>query len=127
MTGKFNMDEFYEQLKSMQKMGSMSSMMNMVPGMSSMKMPKGFDADKQEQKMKKWAIIIQSMTKQEKQDPQLINSSRVKRIAKGSGVTESDVRELLKSYEQMKKVMKMISGKRGMLGNLAKRFKGFKL
>ena len=92
-----------------------------------MKMPKGFDADKQEQKMKKWAIIIQSMTKQEKQDPQLINSSRVKRIAKGSGVMESDVRELLKSYEQMKKVMKMISGKRGMLGNLAKRFKGFKL
>ena len=58
MTGKFNMDEFYEQLKSMQKMGSMSNVMNMVPGMSAMKMPKGFDADKQEQKMKKWAIII---------------------------------------------------------------------
>ena len=127
ITGKFNMDEFYEQLKSMQKMGSMSNVMNMVPGFSSMKMPKGFDADKQEQKMKKWAIIIQSMTKKEKQDPQLIDSSRVKRIAKGSGTSESEVRELLKTYEQMKKMMKMLSGKRGMLGGLAKRFKGFKL
>lgn len=127
ISGKFNMDEFYEQLKSMQKMGSMSSMLNMVPGFSAMKMPKGFDADKQEQKMKKWSYIIQSMTKQEKQDPQLINSSRVKRIAKGSGTSESDVRELLKTYEQMKKMMKMFSGKRGMLGGLAKRFKGFKI
>ncbi|MFH0929274.1 MAG: signal recognition particle receptor subunit alpha [Candidatus Aenigmatarchaeota archaeon] len=127
MTGKFNMDEFYEQLKSMQKMGSMSSMMNMVPGMSAMKMPKGFDADKQENKMKKWAIIIQSMTKQEKQDPQLINPSRVKRIAKGSGTTEAEVRELMKTYEQMKKVLKMFSGKRGMMGNMMKRFKGFKI
>ena len=128
MTGKFNMDEFYEQLKSMQKMGPMSNVMNMVPGMSAMKMPKGFDADKQEQKMKKWAIIIQSMTKQEKQDPNLINPSRVKRIAKGSGTTEAEVRELFKTYDQMKKVMKMFSGSRGgMMAKMMKRFKGFKL
>ena len=128
MSGKFNMEEFYEQLKSMQKMGSMNSMMNMVPGMSMMKMPKGFDADKQEQKMKKWAIIIQSMTKEEKQDPNLINPSRVKRIAKGSGTTEAEVRELFKTYDQMKKVMKMFSGKRGgMMAKMMKKFKGFKI
>lgn len=128
MTGKFNMEEFYEQLKSMQKMGSMSNMMNMIPGASMMKMPKGFDASQQENKMKKWAIMIQSMTNQEKQDPKLINPSRVKRIAKGSGTTEADVRELMKTYEQMKKVMKMFSGRSGgMLGKMMKRFKGFKI
>ncbi|MBN2203274.1 MAG: signal recognition particle protein [Candidatus Aenigmarchaeota archaeon] len=128
MSGKFNMEEFYDQLKSMQKMGSMNNMMNMIPGASMMKMPKGFDAGQQENKMKKWAIIIQSMTTKEKQDPKLINPSRVKRIAKGSGTSEADVRELMKTYEQMKKVMKMFSGRGGgMLGKMMKRFKGFKL
>jgi signal recognition particle subunit SRP54 len=126
VSGKFTMDEFFEQLKSMQKMGSMKSVLNMVPGLP-MKLPKDFDVSKQEQKMKKWAYIIQSMTKQEKQDPQIINPSRVKRIAKGSGTTEPDVRELLKTYQQMKKMMKMFSGQRGKFAKLAKRFKGFKL
>jgi len=58
---------------------------------------------------------------------QIIDASRVKRIAKGSGTTEVEVRELLKSYQQMKKMLKMFSGKRGMMSKLAKRFKGFKL
>jgi len=126
VSGKFTMDEFFEQLKSMQKMGSMKSVLNMVPGLP-MKLPKDFDVSKQENKMKKWAFIIQSMTKQEKQDPQIIDASRVKRIAKGSGTSEPEVRELLKTYQQMKKMMKMFSGKRGMFGKLAKRFKGFKV
>jgi len=127
VSGKFTMDEFFEQLKSMQKMGSMKSVLNMVPGFSAMKLPKDFDISKQEKKMKKWSYIIQSMTKQEKQDPQTIDSPRVKRIAKGSGTTEAEVRELLKTYQQMKKMMKMFSGKRGKFAKLAKRFKGFKL
>jgi len=124
--GKFTMNEFLEQLKAMQKMGSLKSVMGMMPGLP--KLPKGLDLDKQENKMKKWSIMIQSMTKQEREDPTLIDASRAKRIAKGSGVNETDVRDLLKSYEQMRKVVKMFSGggmKRGMLSKFAKKFKGF--
>lgn len=127
MSGKFTMDDFLEQIKSTQKMGPMESTLNMIPGFSSMKMPKGVDVSKQEKKMKKWAFMIQAMTKKERIDPSLINPPRVKRIAKGSGTTEAEVRELLKTYNQMKKMMKMFSGKRGMFSKLAKRFKGFKL
>jgi signal recognition particle subunit SRP54 len=111
----------------MQKMGSLKSVMSMVPGLP-VKIPKEFDMDKQETKMKKWAIMIQSMTKKEREDPRLIDQPRIKRIAKGSGVTEADVKDLLKSYEQMKKMVKMFSGggmKRGMLSKFAGKFKGF--
>jgi signal recognition particle subunit SRP54 len=124
--GKFTMNEFLEQLKAMQKMGSLKSMMGMMPGLP-VKIPKEFDMDKQEGKMKKWSYIIQSMNKEERDDPQMIDTSRVKRIAKGSGTTEAEVRELLKSHEQMKKMVKMFSGggKRGMMARFAKKFKGF--
>jgi signal recognition particle subunit SRP54 len=124
--GKFTMNEFLEQLKAMQKMGSLKSMIGMMPGLP-VKIPKEFDMDKQEAKMKKWAIMIQSMTNEERDDPQMIDASRVKRIAKGSGTTEAEVRELLKSHEQMKKMVKMFSGggKRGMMSRFAKKFKGF--
>jgi signal recognition particle subunit SRP54 len=124
--GKFTMNEFLEQLKAMQKMGSLKSMIGMMPGLP-VKIPKEFDMDKQEGKMKKWSYIIQSMTNKEREDPQMIDASRVKRIAKGSGTTEAEVRELLKSHEQMKKMVKMFSGggKRGMMTRFAKKFKGF--
>jgi len=127
MTGKFTMDDFLEQIKSMQKMGPMKSTLDMVPGFSGMKLPKGVDISEQEEKMKKWAFMIQSMTKEERVDPSIINPPRVKRIAKGSGTSEAEVRELLKTYEQMKKVMKMVSGKRGLFGKMLKKFRGFKL
>ena len=92
-----------------------------------MNLPKDADMSKQEEKMKKWSYMIQSMTKGERADPTLINPSRVKRIAKGSGTKESEVRELLKTYQQMKKMMKMFSGKRGgMMTKMMKKFKGFK-
>ena len=123
MEGKFTMNEFLEQLRSMSKMGSLKSVMGMMPGLP-VKIPKEFDMDKQEGKMKKWSIIIQSMTDEERENPQIIDASRVKRIAKGSGVSEAEVRELMKSYEQIKKMMKMFSGKRGMLSKFSKMFKG---
>lgn len=126
-SGKFSMNEFYEQLKGMQKMGPLKSVMDMVPGLP-MKIPKNLDITKEEGKMKKWKYIIESMSREEKTDPSIINASRIKRIAKGSGTSDSEVRELLRNYNQMKKVMKMVSGsglKRGRLAKLAKRFKGF--
>ncbi len=126
-SGKFTMAEFFEQLEAMQKMGPLKSVLDSIPGFGAMKMPKGFDLGKQEGKMKKWKYVIQSMTKKEKENPELIDGSRIKRIAKGSGTAEAEVRELLKAFEQSKKVMKMVSGgsKRGMMGKMMKRFKGF--
>jgi len=127
-SGKFTMNEFFEQLQSMQKMGSLKSVMGMVPGMGMMKLPKDFDVTKQEGKMKKWGYIIQSMTKKERTDPSIINAPRIKRIAKGSGTSEAEVRDLLTNYNKMKKMMKMVSGgmKKGMLAKLMKKFKGFR-
>ncbi|MBU3904536.1 MAG: signal recognition particle receptor subunit alpha [Nanoarchaeota archaeon] len=126
-SGKFTMDDFYEQLKGMGKMGSLKSMMDMIPGMGGMKLPKNLDLNKQEGKMKKWKYVIESMTKAEREDPELIDSSRVSRIAKGSGTDETVVRELLKNFKQSKKMMKMMTGKgmkRGAMSRFAKKFKG---
>ena len=81
--------------------------------------------DVQEEKMKKWKFIIQSMTKQEKATPEIIDSSRIRRIAKGSGSSESDVRELLSNYNKIKKMMKKISPnklKRSGFGRLFSQF-----
>ncbi|NOX71497.1 MAG: signal recognition particle protein [Candidatus Micrarchaeota archaeon] len=127
MEGKFTLNEFYEQLKSMQGMGSLSKMLDMIPGLSSSglmkKMPAGF-MDVQEEKMKKWKYAIDSMTPEERENPDIIKNTRISRIAKGSGTKESDIRDLLKNFKQIKKVMKMAGGgkglKRGPLARLMK-------
>ncbi len=126
MSGRFTLTEFYEQIKSMQKMGSLKSILESIPGMGMMKLPKEFDVAKQENKMKKWKYIIESMTPYERGEPSVINASRIRRIAKGSGTEESEVRELLKNYEQAKKLAKMFGNKRGLFGKFAKKFKVFK-
>ena len=125
--GKFTLQDFYEQIEAMGKMGPLSKVVGMIPGMG-MHVPEEL-LQKQEEKMKNYKHIMQSMTKQEKENPDLITESRIKRIATGSGRTESEVRELLNQYNQMKKMMKSLGGKaglqRGQLKNLAKQF-GFK-
>jgi len=125
MEGKFTMNDFYEQIGSMQKMGSLSKMVEMIPGASGMKLPKGM-LDVQEDKMKKWRYVIDSMTPEEREHPEIIKASRVKRIAKGSGTSEQVVRELLKYYKQTQKMMKLTKGgkgfKRGPLAKIAKQF-----
>ena len=127
--GKFTLTDFYEQIEAMQKMGPMSKVLSMVPGAGMMKLPKG-TIEKQEQKMKNYKHIINSMTPEERENPETINASRIKRVAKGSGRPESEVRELLNQYKQMKKLMRTLGGqaglKRGAFKNLAKQF-GFKL
>lgn len=127
--GKFTLQDFYEQIEAMGKMGPLSSVIGMVPGMRMMKLPKGA-LEKQEQKMKAYKHIINSMTPAEREDPSLINANRIKRVAKGSGRSESEVRELLNQYKQMKKLMRTLGGqaglKRGAMKNLAKQF-GFKM
>lgn len=123
--GQFTFNEFYEQLKSMQKMGSLSKIMEMLPGFSSMKLPKGM-LDVQEDKLRRWGYAIQSMNKEERENPELLKASRVKRIAKGAGLSENDVRELIRYYKQSKKIFRMAKGgkglRRGPLANIAKQF-----
>ena len=93
--------------------------------LSGMKIPKGM-LDVQEDKMKKWKFVIDSMTLHERGHPEEIKHSRVQRIARGSGCSEKDVRELFKYFKQTKKIMKMTKGgkglKRGPLAKFAKQF-----
>jgi signal recognition particle subunit SRP54 len=121
-TGKFTMDDLLTQLEAFQKMGSFKAIASSLPGFS---LPPGVDISNQEEKMKKWKYAIQSMTREERANPDIINSSRISRISRGSGVPESDIRDLLKMYSQMKKVSK-IGLKGGSLQSLMKRFKGLK-
>lgn len=127
--GKFTLQDFYEQLQSMQKMGPLKQILQMMPGAGMFKLPEGM-MEKQEEKMKSYGIIIQSMTPKEKEDPNIIESSRIKRIAKGSGRPEAEVRELITQYNQMKKMLRQLGGmkglQRGQMNQLAKQF-GLKL
>ena len=109
--GSFDLEDFMEQLQQIKKMGPISQLMDMVPGMSglSKKLPQGAD----EQQMKKVEAIILSMTPEERHRPDIIDGSRRKRIARGSGTTPHDVNQLLNQHKQMQKLMKTIgSGKK---------------
>ena len=89
---------FYEQIKATQKISTFQKILEMVPGGSMLGIKKE-ELEEQEEKMKRWKYIIDSMTKEERLHPEIINASRIKRIAKGSGTKEEDVRELLKAYK----------------------------
>ena len=107
--GEFNFLDLYSQIEAMKKMGPIGKVLEMVPGLGGMKLPKEM-LDVQDEKFGKWKHILKSCTKEELEDPDVIGSSRIERIAKGSGVSVSDVRELLKHYKQTKKLMKMMKG-----------------
>ena len=109
MSGKFNLLDLYSQMEAMNKMGPLGKVLEMVPGFGQLKLPKEM-IDVQQEKLKKWKFIIDSCTQQELEDPDVIDSKRIARIAKGSGSNETDVRELLKQYRQSKKMMKMFKG-----------------
>lgn len=110
----FTFDDFLSQMQQVKKMGPLKDLMKMIPGLS------GVDLDKvdiDEKKIGHIEAIIQSMTKAERNNPDILNGSRKKRIAKGSGTTIQEVNKLLKQFEEMKKMMKMFTdsgmGKRG--------------
>ncbi|MBN2454407.1 signal recognition particle protein [Candidatus Woesearchaeota archaeon] len=105
LKGDFSLLELYEQMEAMKKMGPLKKVVEMIPGFGQLKMPKEM-LDVQEGKLAKWKIAMQSMTKKELEDPEIISSTRIERIAKGSGVAASDIRELIKQYRQSKKLMK---------------------
>ncbi|MBA3850520.1 MAG: signal recognition particle protein, partial [Opitutus sp.] len=101
----FNLEDFLAQMQQVKKMGSMQSILGMMPGMSGVELPG--DTDKQ---MKRTEAIILSMTKQERTKPQILNGSRRVRIANGAGVKVVEVNQLMKQFEQMQKLMKMMKG-----------------
>ena len=108
-SGKMNMEDFYYQLEEVTKVGSLRGFLDSIPGLS--EMVKDDQLDQMEGRVEKWRYIIQSMTKQEKADPDLLNSSRIKRIARGSGWPEHEVKELLKNYKNSKSMMKASKGR----------------
>jgi len=109
LSGKFTLTDVYQQIEQMQGMGSMDKVMEMLP--IGAKIPKEL-VSMQEDKIKKFKYIMDSMTSAEKEDPSIIKHERVERIAKGSGAQASDVRELLNYYKRMKKMMKGAGGGR---------------
>lgn len=102
LEGPFTLQTFYNQLAAARKMGPLSQIAGMM-GMGN-NIPKQ-DLEVGEEKLDRYKAMMDSMTKQEKRDPEVISSSRILRVAKGSGTTETDVRELLKHYRQLKKMM----------------------
>jgi len=122
LKGEFNLIDLYEQMKALKKMGSFGKIMEMIPGMGQLKMPKEL-LDVQEGKVEKWRHAMDSMTKQELEEPDQINAERIDRIAAGSGLKIAEVRELLKQYRQSKKMMKLFKGEKDM-SKLMKRMGG---
>ena len=122
---EFDYNDFLDQMRQIKKMGGLTSIMSMMPGMSQMK---GGIPEVDEKSMDRVEAIILSMTKEERTNPGLLNPSRKQRIAKGAGVDISEVNRIAKQFDQMKKMMKqlpgMMGGKRGrgglggMLGKL---------
>jgi len=116
-SGKMNMEDFLYQLEEVTKMGSLQGIIESMPGLSGM--VKGDQVNQMEERVSKWRYIIQSMTNGEKADPDLLNPSRIKRIARGSGWPEGEVKELMKNYKNSKNMMKASKG-RQMQGTLRK-------
>ncbi len=107
-TQEFNLDDFLTQLQQIKKMGPLKDIMKMLPGVGGKLNIDDLDID--DNATKHIEAIIQSMTRRERQNPDILNGSRKRRIAKGSGRTIQEVNKLLKQFEDMKKMMKMMSG-----------------
>ena len=122
LKGDFNLVDLYEQMSAMKKMGSFGKIMEMIPGMSQLKMPKEL-LQTQEGKLEKWKFAMDSMTKRELENPDIIDAERIDRIAVGSGLKIQEIRELLKQYRKSKKMMKMFKGE-GDINKIMKKMKG---
>jgi signal recognition particle subunit SRP54 len=112
LANKFDFDDFLKQIKMIKKMGSLKSLLAMVPGLGSAIK----NADIDDKQLVKVESIIQSMTKKERINPKILNGSRRKRIARGSGNTIQDVNRLIKQFEEMQRMVKMVSSKSGKSG-----------
>ena len=115
--GAFDLDDLAEQLKQMQKLGGMGGVLAMLPGIGKIK--KQLDAANLDDTiLKRQQAMIGSMTKAERKNPKLLNASRKKRVAAGSGTSVQDINKLVKMHRQMADMMKAMGKKRGLLGTL---------
>lgn len=120
-SGKFTLKDMYEQMKMLEGVGPMSKVMQMIPGLSGRVSDK--DIEQSQDRLERFKVIMNSMTDQELEDPKIIKASRVLRIARGSGTTPKNVRELLKQYNMSKKAIKGFMGNRKMRRQLLKQMK----
>lgn len=121
--GKFDLEDFLNQMRSMRKMGPLSGLLGMMPGMGKhmKEMRNALETPEAESQLKRTEAIILSMTKKERSEPEVINASRRRRIATGSGTTVADVNDLLQQFKVMRQMMQQMKGGAGGLnmGNLA--------
>jgi len=110
LSGKFTLTDWYEQFEAMRGMGPFQKLLKMIPGMS-YNIPED-QLNMAEERLEKWRVIIQSMKPEEKENPKILNASRVRRVARGSGTSEKEVKELLKQYSMMRRMMKTLRRKK---------------
>ena len=120
---EFTLEDYRDQMKQLRKMGPLDQVLSMIPGVGSLK---GVDVDRGERELRRTIAIIDSMTPQERRDPSVINGSRRKRIAKGSGSAVEDVNRLLKQFVQARKLMKGLGAGSKAMKRLAARMPQFR-
>ena len=120
---QFTLEDFLEQMGQIKKMGGITKLMGMITGMKSRAM-KNVDVEKSEREFVQMEAIIQSMTREERENPSILNASRRRRISAGSGQPVSKINSLVKRYGEAKKMMKQFSGKGG-AGRMNRMFRGF--
>jgi signal recognition particle subunit SRP54 len=116
--GSFNLEDFLKQLQQIKRMGPLGQLLDLIPGMSQYK--DQMEPDMTDGQVKRIEAIIQSMTPGERHDPRLINASRKRRIARGSGHTVQEVNQLLREFRSMQRMMKQMSSSRGLAGLMSR-------
>ena len=123
---QFDFDDYLMSMEQMRKMGGLSSIMSMMPGMGAFggkgKMP-DLDSEENEKKMARMEAMILSMTPEERRNPDLLNPSRKHRIARGAGVDISEVNRMVKQFNESRKMMKKLTGMMGGRGGKKGRFR----
>jgi signal recognition particle subunit SRP54 len=122
MSGKFSLKDMYEQMEMLQGIGPLKKLTSMLPGFSDKL--KDQDVEATQERLLRFRVIMDSMTDEELEDPKLMKSSRITRIARGSGTSPKDVKELLKQYNMSRRALKGFMGNRKMRRQLMKQFAG---
>ena len=119
LSNEFTLEDFLSQMQQIKKMGPLKDLMGMIPGMNKFNLDEALNGVDPSKEMAKTEAIIQSMTREERLNPSILNGPRKKRIANGSGRSIAEVNRLLKQFEEMKKMMKQMNnmqkGKKGKL------------
>ncbi len=120
MSGRFTLNDMYAQMTAVKKMGALKKLVGLLPGFS--KMEDKIDFDASQSRLDQYRVIMQSMTNEEKENPNLIKGKRIERIAKGAGVKNSDIKDLLRQYNNSKRMVSSVSKDRKMRKKMQKQF-----